>query len=219
MSHELRTPLNAIIGFTGTLLMKLPGPLTADQEKQLRIVQASARHLLLLINDMLDLAKIESGKIQLHVEPLVAQQLLHEIAATLRPAAEIKSIGFELETPAEEVVIRSDRRAFTQIVLNIASNAIKFTDRGKVRLELGRQVVDGQPATAVIVTDTGIGIRPADQNLLFGAFQQADQSRRYEGTGLGLHLSQKLAVLLGGRIEFSSEFGRGSEFRLLLFDR
>ncbi|MBP3954095.1 PAS domain S-box protein [Gemmata sp. G18] len=214
MSHELRTPLNAIIGFTGTLLMRLPGPLTADQEKQLRTVQTSARHLLSLINDLLDLAKIESGKVELHTEALVSQKVVQEVATALRPLAEGKGLRFEVRVPPGELVVRADRRALSQILLNLVNNAIKFTETGTVVLELvRREGADGAP-TEFIVTDTGIGIRAEDQAKLFSAFTQVDASgkRRHEGTGLGLHLSGKLAQLLGGTIAVRSEFGRGSTF-------
>ncbi len=136
MSHELRTPLNAILGFTGTLLMKLPGPLTPDQEKQLRTVQASARHLLSLINDLLDLAKIESGKVELNLEPVVCQGVVQEVAAALRPLAEGKGLEFEAAVPAPELAVRADRRALSQILLNLTNNAIKFTEKGGVCLEV-----------------------------------------------------------------------------------
>jgi PAS domain S-box-containing protein len=218
MSHELRTPLNAILGFTGTLLMKLPGPLTADQDKQLRTVQGSAKHLLSLINDLLDLAKIESGKVELHLEPVLCQSVLHEVNLALRPLAEAKGLMFEVQVPAADLVIQSDRRALSQILLNLTNNAIKFTEQGRVCLELSQRPANGRVVTEMHVTDTGGGIRPADQDKLFQAFTQLDSStkRRYDGTGLGLHLSQKLAELLGGRITFQSEYGVGSTFTLVL---
>ncbi len=218
MSHELRTPLNAIIGFTGTLLMRLPGPLTMDQEKQLRTVQNSARHLLSLINDLLDLAKIESGKVELNPEPVACRGVVQEVATALRPLAEGKGLRFEASTPPDEVIVRADRRALCQILLNLVNNAIKFTEAGGVTLELLRREVDGRAATEFIVTDTGIGIRPEDQTKLFQAFTQVDPSGkwRHEGTGLGLHLSRKLAELLGGTIAVRSEYGRGSTFTLTL---
>lgn len=218
MSHELRTPLNAIIGFTGTLLMKLPGPLTLDQEKQLRTIQTSARHLLSLINDLLDLAKIESGKVEMKFEPVVCQQVTQEVATTLRSLAENKGLKFEVVFPPQELVLLTDRRAFSQILLNLANNALKFTEQGEVRLELIQQQVNGQRQIEVRVIDSGIGIKPEDQDKLFQAFSQIDSSatRRFEGTGLGLHLSQKLARLLGGRIEFSSVYGQGSRFTLVI---
>ena len=234
MSHELRTPLNAIIGFTGTLLMRLPGPLTADQEKQLNTVQSSARHLLSLINDLLDLAKIQSGKIELHPEPVICQEVIGEVAANLRQLAEQKGLRFDLVVPAEPIVLQTDQRALSQIIINLANNAIKFTERGSVRVSLrrktndqGRNGVEETAAPLVVglsslvefaVHDTGIGIRAQDQPGLFEAFTQARpaDSLAREGTGLGLHLSQRLAELLGGSIEFTSEFGQGSLFTLLI---
>ncbi|MDB5310277.1 MAG: pleC 2 [Gemmataceae bacterium] len=218
MSHELRTPLNAIIGFTGTLLMRLPGPLTTDQEKQLRTIQTSARHLLSLINDLLDLAKIESGKVELNLEPIDCRAVLQEVAAALRPLAEGKGLRFEAPAPAGELVVRSDRRSLSQILLNLTNNAIKFTEAGGVGLELVRRDEGGRVVTEFRVSDTGVGIRPEDQDKLFQAFTQVDPTgrRRHEGTGLGLHLSRKLAELLGGRITLRSEYGRGSTFVLVL---
>ncbi|MBI1878165.1 MAG: PAS domain S-box protein, partial [Chloroflexi bacterium] len=216
MSHELRTPLNAIIGFTGTLLMQLAGPLTPDQEKQLTIIEASAEHLLSLINDLLDLAKIESGKVELNFEPVLCQGVLEKVAATLGPLAETKGLAFEVETPQPELVLRTDQRALSQIIINLTNNAIKFTERGTVRLALTQRQANGRRLTEISILDTGIGIRPEDQAKLFQAFQQVDTTRRFEGTGLGLHLSQKLAHLLGGHIEFESEYGQGSRFTLVI---
>jgi signal transduction histidine kinase len=221
MSHELRTPLNAIIGFTGTLLMRLPGPLTADQDKQLQIVQSSAKHLLSLINDLLDLAKIESGKVELNLEPLIAQHLVEELALALRPLAESKGLGFAIVMPSADLMIRTDRRALSQILINLVNNAIKFTEQGSVCLELGHVYKEGWMRTEIKIVDTGMGIRPEDQAKLFHAFAQVNTlpRRRYEGTGLGLYLSQKLAELLGGYITFSSEYTKGSTFTLILVER
>ena len=216
MSHELRTPLNAILGFTGTLLMKLPGPLNADQEKQLRTVQTSARHLLALINDLLDLAKIEAGKVELNLEPVACRLVLEEAISALRPLAEGKGLVLRLEAP-EDLVVRADRRALSQIVLNLLNNAIKFTERGHVRLTLERTRRDESDLVQIGVEDTGIGIRPEDQAKLFAAFTQVGAAtRRQEGSGLGLHLSRKLAELLGGSIVVRSDYGKGSTFLLLL---
>lgn len=220
MSHELRTPLNAIIGFTGTLLMRLPGPLTVDQEKQLKTIQASARHLLSLINDLLDLVKIESGKVELNLEPVVAQQVVEETADALRLLAEKKGLRLVLQIPPEPMSIDTDHRALSQVLLNLTTNAIKFTERGEVRIQL-KQCRDGeQTLTEFSVTDTGIGIRPEDHAKLFGAFTQVDHpaNQHQEGTGLGLHLSQKLATLLGGTITFESEFGKGTTVTLVIRD-
>jgi len=216
MSHELRTPLNAIIGFTGTLLMKLPGPLTSDQEKQLQTVRASARHLLSLINDLLDLARIESGNVELNLEPVACSRVIDEVASTLRPLAERKSLRFEVLMPDGDLDIHTDRRAFSQIAINLVNNAIKYTDSGGVSLTLRRETAQSTPATLLEVRDTGCGIREEDQARLFQAFTQLDSSttREHEGTGLGLHLSQMLAELIGGVISCESEPGRGSTFTL-----
>ncbi|MGA2834467.1 MAG: PAS domain S-box protein [Terracidiphilus sp.] len=218
MSHELRTPLNAVIGFTGTLLMRLPGPLTADQEKQLRTIQTSSRHLLLLINDLLDLAKIESGKVQFTLEPVACASVLEEVATALRPQADAKGIWLELLLPPGEAFVLADRRAFSQILLNLTSNAVKFTEHGSVRLEVVQKDENDVPLIEISVTDTGMGIRPDDQAKLFQAFSRVEneKGKRLEGTGLGLHLSQRLAELLGGRIVLESEYGKGSRFTLVL---
>jgi len=218
MSHELRTPLNAVIGFTGTLLMKLPGPLTPDQDKQLQTIQSSARHLLSLINDLLDLAKIESGKVQVNLEPVACDSVIEEVLTALRPLAESKGLKFGAHTPGQNLIAMTDRRALSQILINLTNNAIKFTEKGEVRLEVRQRQENGTVRTEISVVDTGIGIRPEDKAKLFQAFTRvtADDARRFEGTGLGLHLSQKLAQLLGGFITLESEYGKGSRFTLVL---
>ncbi len=212
MSHELRTPLNAIIGFTGTLLMKLPGPLASAQEKQLQIIRTSAQHLLSLINDLLDLAKIESGKVRINLEDVICQSVVEEVANTLRPMAERKGLLFETLWPEYDCWIKTDRRAFSQILINLVNNAIKFTERGRILVTVTRN----NDKTQISVSDTGIGIRPQDQTKLFQAFSQIDNSatRMHEGTGLGLHLSRKLALLLGAKLTLVSDFGNGSIFTL-----
>jgi PAS domain S-box-containing protein len=214
MSHELRTPLNAIIGFTGTLLMRLPGPLTTDQDHQLQTVRTSARHLLSLINDLLDLAKIESGKVEVQTESVACQGAVNEVVTTLRPLAEAKGLIFEVSMPAQDVMVQTDRRALNQILINLTNNAIKFTETGLVRLEVAKPTVDSR-AIELRVIDTGRGIKPEDQEKLFKAFTQLGASHA-GGTGLGLHLSQKLAELLEGSLSFTSEFGKGSTFTLSL---
>lgn len=218
MSHELRTPLNAIIGFTGTLLMKLPGPLNDDQSRQLKTVQQSANHLLSLINDLLDLAKIASGKLTLDSEPVALESVLEEVCATLRPLAENKGLQLGATLAGGQIVLKTDRRAVSQIILNLVNNAIKFTERGEVHLVLSRQAGNGKAWVQLSVHDTGIGILPEDQAKLFQPFSQVERGarRRHEGTGLGLQLSQKLAELLGGQISFKSEYGKGSTFVLWL---
>jgi len=221
MSHELRTPLNAIIGFTGILLMKLPGPLTPDQDKQLRTVQASGKHLLALIDDLLDVARVGAGKVDLHFESFDCKALIDDVAASLRPQAESKGLELSVDAPGGEITVRSDRRALSQIVINLANNAIKFTERGRVRITVDKRPAEGKHVVEVGVHDTGVGIKPADQAKLFKAFTRVNMTnpKAPEGTGLGLHLSQKLAELLGGAITLKSEYGRGSTFTLILPER
>jgi protein-histidine pros-kinase len=220
MSHELRTPLNAVIGFTGTLLMQLPGPLNTQQEQQLRTIQSSARHLLSLINDLLDLAKIESGKVELNFEPVVCQSVVQEIMTSLQSLADAKNLTFSATMPDGAIEINTDRRALSQILLNLANNAIKYTERGSVHVELSCSGKARSPVEFTI-TDTGIGINKEDQGKLFQAFGQVDRSttRRFEGAGLGLYLSEKLAALIGANIDLSSEFGKGSRFTLRIEQR
>ncbi len=212
MSHELRTPLNAILGFTGTLLMQLPGPLTDKQRDQLEIIRASGRHLLSLINDMLDLARIESGKPEIHFENVVAVDIVDEVAASLRPMAQERGLAFDVEAARSGLTVQTDPRALRQILINLTNNAIKYCETGFVRLQLHETPDDLQ----FVVEDSGIGIKADDLQRLFQAFEQVDRSstRRFEGAGLGLYLSKQLATLLGGRIEVTSTFGTGSTFSL-----
>jgi two-component system sensor histidine kinase/response regulator len=221
MSHELRTPLNAILGFTGTLLMKLPGPLTVDQEKQLNTIKTSARHLLSLINDILDMAKIEAGKVTISLAPVQCELLLGETVESLRPLAAQKGLALTLELQPAPMAILSDSRALTQIMINLVNNAIKFTEQGTVRVALAQRASGDELVTELSVADTGAGIRPEDQPRLFQAFSQLDSTstRHAEGAGLGLYLCQNLASLLGGSLQFSSEFGKGSTFTLVLRER
>jgi len=198
MSHELRTPLNAIIGFTGTLLMQLPGPLNAEQDKQLRTVQASARHLLSLINDLLDFAKIGSGKVDLHPEPLNCRAVVEELVLVFRPQAKQKGLVLHFRAPPQSLMLRTDRRALQQILGNLLNNAIKFTGHGEVSIALERSVAEGKAVVQVSVSDTGTGVTE-------DIMQQ-----------LGIRLSQKLAVLLNGSIRHFDKPGNGSIFVLTL---
>ncbi|MES2150578.1 MAG: response regulator [Pseudomonadota bacterium] len=221
MSHELRTPLNAIIGFTGALLMKLPGPLTTEQDKQLNTIRTSARHLLSLINDILDVARIEAGKVTLALERVQCQELLGELADSLRPLSQHKGLALVLALPVEPVVIDCDRRALSQILINLLSNAIKFTEQGTVRLALSQRTEGQQLLTEFSVEDSGVGIKPQDQAKLFQAFSQLDSTstRHAEGAGLGLYLCQNLASLLSASLSFCSDYGSGSTFTLTLRER
>ncbi|TCT06192.1 PAS domain-containing sensor histidine kinase [Aquabacter spiritensis] len=217
MSHELRTPLNAVIGFTGTLLMRLAGPLNAEQEKQLRTIQASGRHLLSLINDLLDLARMDADKLELHFEPLVYQEVLNGVCESLRPPREAKGLGLDFVMPEHNLVLSTDRRALTQILTNLIANAVKFCDTGGVTLDLREEVEGGERTVRLAVRDTGIGIAPEHVATLFDAFSRFEHNTSSrEGSGLGLHISRRLAERLGGRIEVASELGKGSTFSLVL---
>ena len=218
MSHELRTPLNAILGFTGTLLMRLPGPLTGDQERQLQTVRNSARHLLSLINDLLDLAKIDSGEVTLRFVPINCQEVVSEIVETLRPLAAEKGLELSIEMPKDPITALTDHRALSQILINLTNNAIKFTQKGSVRLHLSASRCNDKRCVSIAVKDTGIGIKDEDRSSLFEAFKQlrSTPGRAAEGCGLGLHLSQRLASLLGGEISVQSQFGVGSTFTFAL---
>ena len=214
MSHELRTPLNSIIGFTGIMLQGLVGPLNDEQQKQLTMVKTSARHLLNLINEVLDLSKIEAGQVELHLEPFDMRALIDKTVQTLAPLAEKKKLKLIADVAPEVDRVISDPRRVEQILINLVNNAIKFTEQGEVRIEC--RVRDGWLLTSV--ADTGIGIKPEDMAKLFTTFRQLDSTlaRKHEGTGLGLAICQKLADLLGGEIRVESTWGVGSTFTLAL---
>lgn len=216
MSHELRTPLNAIIGFTGTMLMKLPGPLTEDQEEQLRIIQRSARHLLSLINDLLDLSRVQSGKLEVHLESVDARQIAYDVAAGLRALAEEKGLRLEFDPAVESLIVTSDKRKLSQILMNLGNNAIKYTENGFVRIKVSERRENGSRWIDFDVSDSGAGIDSTDQERIFEAFERLDNSitQKAPGSGLGLHLSYKLASIIGGRLTVRSQPGAGSTFTL-----
>jgi PAS domain S-box-containing protein len=209
MSHELRTPLNSILGFTSLMREGMAGPLTDEQRRQLGFVHGSGEHLLALINDLLDLSRIESGRMDVAAAPFDFAAVAAEVGVNLKPLVTHKGLRLEFALPGSLPMV-GDRRKCYQVLLNLASNAVKFTEHGGVRIEA--DVRDGRLHACVV--DTGIGIRPEQVKLLFEAFRQLDGSPRrlYEGTGLGLHLCRKLLDLMGGDIEVHSEFGAGSRF-------
>lgn len=210
MSHELRTPLNSIIGFSGILLQELAGPLNPEQKKQLAMVSESSDHLLALINDVLDISKIEAGQLTLAHEPFNLRQSVEKVIRTVTPLAEKKGLRLESDIAAGVGEVRGDSRRVEQVLLNLLSNAIKFTETGVVRLEFLRRGEEIE----IRVTDTGIGIREEDMEKLFTPFRQIDTglTRQYEGTGLGLSISKRLADMMGGTIYAESEYGKGSTF-------
>ena len=214
MSHELRTPLNSIIGFTGILLQGLAGELNEEQRKQLTMVRDSSRHLLSLINDLLDMSKIEAGKARLSLQEFGLDDVVREVIGSFAPLASRKGLEIHGDIPAG-IILYSDKRRLKQVLMNLVSNAVKFTDQGSVRIA-ARTLEDGM--LEVRVTDTGMGIEDEDMRRLFEPFQQIDMSltKKYEGTGLGLYLTRKLVVLLGGDISARSECGKGSEFAFTL---
>jgi PAS domain S-box-containing protein len=214
MSHELRTPLNSIIGFTGLLLMGLVGPLNPEQEKQLGMVQDSARHLLHLINDVLDISKIEAGQFELNHEPFDMRVVLAKSVDKVRPLADNKGLELHVQIDPAVGTITGDQRRVEQILLNLLSNAIKFTQSGQVSLSC--QAAPGEVITSV--QDTGMGIPPDQLSELFRPFRQLDTSitRQHEGTGLGLSICKRLVEGMGGTIRVESVWGEGSCFTFTL---
>lgn len=214
MSHELRTPLNSVIGFTGILQQELAGPINEEQARQLGMVRTSARHLLELINDVLDLSKIEAGQLELRVENFDLAQSAQEALETLRPFADKKQIELVLSIPEGPLLRNGDRRRVEQILLNLINNAIKFTETGSVTLKVNPEPPN--PAVMIEVIDTGIGVRAEDQAVLFKPFHQLDQGlqRQFEGSGLGLAICRRLLDMMHGTIDVDSRQGKGSRFRV-----
>jgi PAS domain S-box-containing protein len=217
MSHELRTPLNSVIGFSQLLQAKTGGALTEKQARYVSNILTSGRHLLTLINDILDLSKVEAGKVELQPEPFALPEALAGILTDIRPQAKAKGVELQLEMDNAPSLLTADPVRFKQILLNLLSNAVKFTpDGGKVTVS-ARPPQDG--FVEIAVTDTGIGIKTEDTPRLFQPFTQleAASTKQYQGTGLGLALTKKLVELHGGTIAVSSEgVGKGTTFSVRL---
>ncbi len=210
MSHELRTPLNSIVGFTSLLRQGLTGPINPEQKKQLEIVQSSAKHLLELINDLLDVSRIEAGKPDLECKPFDFADVLQEALRSLAPVADRKGLQVIAHTGTTVISMIGDRKRALQVLLNLVNNALKFTEKGSVTI----RVCVEEEVLRVDVSDTGIGIKPQHIDMLFEAFQQVDGTakRINEGTGLGLYLCRKLLTMIGGTIQVESVYGVGSCF-------
>jgi PAS domain S-box-containing protein len=218
MSHELRTPINALIGYAALLLDGVLGEITPTQRDALTRARAAAEHLLALINDILDLAKIEAGKMPLHVQEVSLAAVTREVAQQMEPLVHKKALRFNTSVSPDCPVIMSDRTKVKQILLNLVSNAVKFTNEGSVTVAVECVATGG---VRITVSDTGIGIRREDLDEIWEDFRQVDQSRTREhgGTGLGLSITRKLLDRLGGRVTVESEYGKGTTFSVLLPDR
>ncbi len=218
MSHELRTPLNAVIGFSEVLLERMFGEVNPKQEEYLQDIMASGRHLLSLINDILDLSKIEAGRMDLEVTRFDLPAALDNALTLVRERATRHGIRLEAAIEPPVGVIEGDERKIKQILLNLLSNALKFTPEGG-RVAVRAAVANG--AVEVSVSDTGIGIAPEDQEAIFEEFRQAgeDYARKREGTGLGLALARKFVELHGGKIWVTSAVGQGATFTFTLPER
>ncbi|MBN9407877.1 MAG: response regulator [Burkholderiales bacterium] len=216
MSHELRTPLNSSLILARLLADNGPGNLTAEQVKFAESIHSAGNDLLNLINDILDISKVEAGRMDIVIEPVSVERMVQGLRQTFSPIAQEKRLAFDVQVaPDAPRTLDTDRQRVEQILKNLLSNAFKFTEGGRVSIAVGP---DGQGGLGFAVSDTGIGIAPEQQEVIFEAFRQADgtTSRRFGGTGLGLSISRDLAQLLGGRIDVSSRAGHGSTFTLRL---
>jgi signal transduction histidine kinase len=214
MSHELRTPINALIGYASLMLDRIYGDLTPRQEEGLNRIQGAAQHLLALINDILDLAKIEAGRMPLHLDDVTLADIMTEITQQIEPMVKKKKLSLNVELPRSELSLHTDRTKVKQILLNLLSNAVKFTHHGGIWVTVSKDEED----LRFDVRDTGIGIREVDLESIWEDFRQVDQSRTREfgGTGLGLSITRKLVDALGGHVFAESVYGKGSTFTVVL---
>jgi len=216
MSHEFRTPLNAMLGYTSMLLQGVAGPVGGGVKRQLGRIESNGRHLLTIINEILDISRIEAGRMPLQLSRVAIPELIAEVKAELEPIILRSKLTVTIDVPPRMQPIRSDRQKVKQIVLNLLSNAIKFTHHGTICI-LAR-VNAAEKTILISVKDTGIGIAASDLDRIFEDFRQLDNSptRAYGGTGLGLSICRRLALMLDGEVSVRSEVGKGSTFTLTL---
>ncbi len=216
MSHEFRTPLNAMLGYTSMLLQGVAGKIEQPVRRQLGRIESNGRHLLTIINEILDISRIEAGRMPLQVSRFAVPELISEVKAELEPIIMRSKLSVTLDIPKDLKPVVTDRQKVKQIVLNLLSNALKFTHQGGVTISARRN--GGERTLILSVADSGIGIAPADQERIFEDFRQLDNSptRAYGGTGLGLSICRRLAQMLDGRLAVHSQLGKGSTFTLTL---
>jgi len=214
VSHELRTPLNAIIGFTRIVLRKVEGQIPELQIENLKKVLISSEHLLGLINGLLDLAKIESGKMEVFAQSFKIDEIVQVAASTVEPMLKSGRVKLVKEIAPDLPPLNTDRDKLKQVILNLLSNAAKFTEKGEIKVSASRE----NGSMKLIVSDTGIGMKQEALDYIFEEFRQVDMSttRKYGGTGLGLAIVKKLVNLLGGDISVESEVGKGSKFTITM---
>ncbi len=213
MSHELRTPMNAIIGFSQVMLRQSKGGLNVPQQTMVERILSNSRNLLELVSDILDLSKIEAGRLELRPEPCDLLQLLETTIGQLRSLAEEKNLPIRVRSTLPHSRAFNDSMRVRQVLVNLISNAIKFTDSGEISIELS----EPEPGrVAIAIQDSGIGIAPSDLEYIFEMFQQIDQTinRKYSGTGLGLAITRSLVEMMGGEITVQSQLGQGSTFTI-----
>ncbi len=218
MSHELRTPLNAIIGFTDLLLIEIKMKGAIQSTDRINNIMSSAKHLLCLINDVLDLSKIEAGKVDIYLEDIEIRKLIEEVNSIIKPLIDLNKNSLEIHITNNINTMYTDETKIKQSLLNLLSNANKFTHNGKIVLDITPIMKDAECLVQFRVIDSGIGISALKLEKLFKAFSQADSntSRRYGGTGLGLYITEKYCKILGGSICVESEEGKGSTFTITL---
>ncbi|MEO5511065.1 MAG: ATP-binding protein [Longimicrobiales bacterium] len=215
MSHELRTPINVIVGYTSLMRERIYGALTPQQDEALVKTYTTSQHLLELINDILDLSKIEAGKMPVHVESVAIEEVIAELSESVLPMVRRKELRFDVFVDGDLQPINTDRTKVKQVLLNLLSNAIKFTTEGNVTV---RVAMSGEHRVRFYVEDTGIGIQPEHLKSIFDDFRQVDQShtKEYGGTGLGLSITKKLLALLNGEVSVESTYGKGTRFTVEL---